>query len=156
MVAAMAEEERETSRSPDRDEHETTDTGEPTAPSIGAHTKIEHVPPEERLEKHDQATEDITGLDKRRAVKGESYGPSKTRVLMSFVVFFAIVGVIFVGLLFLVDQLDQPPDTVEAKAPWSAEDSPQHAPGPVDSRPDGAEGDLGTEQVSSGTAGSGN
>jgi hypothetical protein len=165
MVAAMAEEERETSQSPDRDERETADTGgptftsdsgEPTAPSIGAHTKIEHVPPEERLEGHDQSTEDITGRDKRRAVKGESYGPSRTRVLMSFVVFFAIVGVVFVGLLFLVDQLDQPPDTVEAKAPWSAEDSSQQPPGPVDSRPDGAEGDLGAEQVSSGAAGSGN
>ena len=164
MVGAMADEERET-QSPDRDEGQTTDTderaftsdsGEPTAPSIGAHTKIEHVPPEERLEKHDQATEDITGLDKRRAVKGESYGPSKTRVLMSFVVFFAIVGVVFVGLLFLVGHLDQAPDTVEAKAPWSAEDSPQNVPGQVDSRPDGAEGELGAKQVSSGTAGSDN
>ena len=156
MVVAMASEERDTSRSPDRAERETSDSGEPTAPSIGAHTKIEHIPPEERLAGHDHDTEDAMGRDKRRAVKGESYGPSKTRVLMSFVVFFAIVGVVFVGLLFLVDQLDQPPDTVEAKAPWSAEDSTQHQPVPVDSRPDGAEGELGAEQVSSGTAGSDN
>jgi hypothetical protein len=154
MVVAMAEDQRDTSESPDRPEREPT--SEPTAPSIGAHTKIEHVPPEERLAGHDHDTEDAMGRDKRRAVKGESYGPSRTRVLMSFVVFFAIVGVVFIGLLFLVDQLDQPPDTVEAKAPWSVEDSPQHPAGPIDSRPDGAEGELGAKQVSSGTAGSDN
>ena len=149
MVAAMAEE-RETGGG---DAKVKSETGEPTAPSIGAKTEIEHVPPEERLAGHEHSTVDAVGLDKRRTVKGETYGPTKTRVIMSFVVFFAIVGIVFVGLLFLVDRMDQPPDTVEAKAPWAAEDASQHQPVPVDSRPDGAEGELGAQQVSSGTAG---
>lgn len=120
------------------DERFRSDTGEPTAPSIGAKTKIEHIPPEERLEGHEHSTEDAMGLDKRRAVKGETYGPTKTRVIMSFVVFFAIVGVAFVGLLFLVDRLDQPPDTVEAQAPWAASDATERSPTEIDARPDGA------------------
>ena len=135
MVAGMGEEERDTSRNDTGVEQE---AGEPTAPSIGSKTKIEHVPPEERLAGHEHSPNDAMGLDKRRAVKGESYGPTKTRVIMSFVVFFAIVAVVFVGLLFLVDQLDQPPDTVEAKAPWAAPDAQQAAPKDIDSRPDGA------------------
>jgi hypothetical protein len=135
MVAAMAEEERDTGSGDAKVEQE---KGEPTAPSIGAKTEIDHVPPEERLAGHEHSTEDAMGLDKRRAVKGESYGPTKTRVIMSFVVFFAIVGVVFVGLLFLVDRLDQPPDTVEAKAPWAAPEASQQAPTEIDSRPDGA------------------
>jgi hypothetical protein len=144
----VAEDERNTGGNGERFR---SDTGEPTAPSIGAHTKIEHTPPEERLAGHEHSTEDAMGLDKRRAVKGETYGPTKTRVIMSFVVFFAIVGVIFIGLLFLVDRLDQPPDTVEAQAPWSASEAEQHPPVPIDSRPDGAEGELGEQQVSSGS-----
>jgi hypothetical protein len=143
----VAEDERNTGG----DREHRSDTGEPTAPSIGAHTKIEHVPPEERLAGHEHSTEDAMGLDKRREVKGQTYGPTKTRVIMSFVVFFAIVGVVFIGLLFLVDRLDQPPETVEAKAPWTASDAEQHPPVPIDSRPDGAEGELGEQQVSSGS-----
>lgn len=152
-------------RDDSRDEHETgrdeehdtgsdeSDTAEPTAPSIGTKTKIEHVPPEERLAGHDHATDDAMGLDKRRAVKGETYGPTRTRVIMSFLVFFAIVGIVFVGLLFLVGQLDQAPDTVEAKAPWSSPDAAQEKPVALDERPDGAGGELDEQQTSSGSSG---
>jgi hypothetical protein len=134
----MAEEQRPGGAPDEQGERESGETGEPTAPSIGAKTKIEHIPPEERLEGHEHSTEDAMGLDKRRAVKGETYGPTRTRVIMSFVVFFAIVAVVFVGLLFLVDRVDQPPDTVEAKAPWSASDAEQQVPTDIDARPDGA------------------
>ena len=146
----MGEEERDKSRDDTEVEQE---SGEPAAPSIGAKTKIEHVPPEERLAGHDHDTEDAMGRDKRRQVKGESYGPSRTRVIVSFLVFFAIVGVLFIGLLFAVDKLDQPPDTVQAKAPWAAEGAETHEPAPIDARPDGAEGELGEQQVESGSAG---
>jgi hypothetical protein len=74
-------------------------------------------------------------------------------VILSFLVFFAVVALVFVGLLFLVDQLDQPPETVEAKAPWAAEGAETNAPVPLDERPDGAEGELGSQQISSGSAG---
>jgi hypothetical protein len=117
--------ERETGR-----EH-TSDSGEPAAPSIGARTKIEHIPPEERLKDADHSTEDAMGLEKRRSVTGQAYGPSFQRVIMRFVVFFAIVGVAFIGLLFLVGELDQPPDTVESKAPWAAEEVEQDSSKPL-------------------------
>jgi hypothetical protein len=146
----MGEEERDTSR---RDARVEQESGEPTAPSIGAKTKIDHTPPEERLAGHEHSPEDAMGLDKRRAVKGETYGPTRTRVIMSFLVFFAVVALVFVGLLFLVDQLDQPPETVEAKAPWAAEGAETNPPVPLDERPDGAEGELGSQQISSGSAG---
>jgi hypothetical protein len=154
----MGEEERDKSRDDteveqSRDTEVEQESGEPAAPSIGAKTQIEHVPPEERLAGHDHDTEDAMGRDKRRQVKGESYGPSRTRVIVSFLVFFAIVGVIFIGLLFAVDRLDRPPDTVQAKAPWAAEGAETHEPAPIDARPDGAEGELGEQQVESGSAG---
>jgi hypothetical protein len=95
------------------------DTAEPAAPSIGPQTEIDHTPPEERLAGKEHSTEDAMGLDKRRQVTGGTYGPTRTRVIMRFVVFFAVVAAIFVGLLFLVDQLDQPPESTADKAPWS-------------------------------------
>jgi hypothetical protein len=107
------------------------DSTEPTAPSIGAHTKIDHVPPQERLAGREFSTVDAMGQDKRRSVTGQAYGPSNKRVIMRFVIFFAIVGAIFVGLLFLVDQLDQPPESNPPQAPWSAPDVQQRAPQPL-------------------------
>ncbi|HYU62119.1 MAG TPA: hypothetical protein VEK39_15295 [Solirubrobacterales bacterium] len=107
------------------------ETTEPTAPSIGAHTKIDHVPPQERLAGREFSTVDAMGQEKRRGVTGQTYGPTRQRVIMSFVVFFAIVGVVFIGLLFLVDQLDQPPDSNPAQAPWSAPDAPQKPAQPL-------------------------
>jgi hypothetical protein len=106
-------------------------TEEPAAPSIGPKTEIEHRPPEERLAGKEYAKEDALGLDKRRHVTGGTYGPTRTRVIMRFVVFFAVVGALFVGLLFLVDQLDQPPDEFQDKAPWSAEGAEPRDPDPI-------------------------
>jgi len=110
----------------------TQEHGEPAAPSMGAKTKIaDYVPPAERLEGKEQSDTDAMGRDKRRGVIGEAVGPSRLRVIMTFVVFFAIVGVVFVGLLFLVNQVDQPPDTVTAEAPWSAPDVEQEPSTPL-------------------------
>jgi hypothetical protein len=99
-------------------------TDEPAAPSIGPHTQIEHTPPEERLAGREHSNTDALGLDKRRQVVGGTYGPTRTRVIMRFVVFFAVVGALFVGLLLLVDQLDQPPDTYKDTAPWTGNERP--------------------------------
>jgi cobalamin biosynthesis Mg chelatase CobN len=106
-------------------------TTEPSAPSIGAHTKIEHVPPQERLAGHEFSTVDAMGQDKRREVTGQAYGPSNQRVIMRFVIFFAIVGAIFIGLLFIVGQLDQPPESNPPQAPWSGSDAQQEPPQPL-------------------------
>ena len=107
---------------------ETRSTEEPAAPSIGPKTEIEHKPPEERMAGREHSTEDAMGLDKRRQVTGGTYGPTRTRVIMRFVVFFAIVAAIFVGLLFLVDQLDQPPQSSGDEAPWSGT---ERSPDPI-------------------------
>jgi hypothetical protein len=132
----MAERETDREDTSDSAERETgrehkSDSGEPAAPSIGAHTKIEHIPPEERLAGKEHDTEDAMGLEKRRSVTGEAYGPSTTRVIMRFVVFFAIVGVVFIGLLFLVGQLDQPPENTAVKAPWADENVEQEPSQPL-------------------------
>jgi hypothetical protein len=118
----MAEERREQTSEP---------TSEPAAPSIGARTKIEHIPPEERLAGKEHSKVDAMGLDKYRQVAGGTYGPTRTRVIMRFVVFFAVVALLFVGLLFLVDELDQPPASNPAEAPWSAPDAPQRPSNPL-------------------------
>jgi hypothetical protein len=107
-------------------EQSRTETGENiTAPSIGPDTVIEHTPPEERLAGHDHDTTDARGLDKRRQVKGGSYGPSNQRVIMRFVIFFALVAVALVGLKLGVDQLDKPPSDNAVQAPWAQPNSPQ-------------------------------
>jgi hypothetical protein len=106
-------------------------TEEPAAPSLGPKTEIDYTPPEERLAGQAHSTEDAMGLDKRRQVTGETYGPTRTRVIMRFVVFFAVVGAIFIGLLFLVGELDQPPDEFPDKAPWSVEDAEPRDPDPI-------------------------
>ena len=116
---------------PEPDDDRSQDHDLPSAPSIGAHTTIDHVPPEERLKGHEHSPIDAIGLDKRRQVIGEAVGPSRQRVIMTFVIFFAIVAAVFVGLLFLVGQLDQPPDTNTDQAPWSAPDVEQAPPTPL-------------------------
>ena len=116
---------------PEPDDDRSQDQDLPSAPSIGAHTTIDHVPPEERLAGHDHSTVDAMGLEKRRGVIGESFGPSRQRVILTFVIFFAVVAAIFVGLLFLVDQLDQPPDSNPDAAPWSAPDAQQEPATPL-------------------------
>lgn len=118
-----------------------SETSEPAAPSIGARTKIDHVPPAEREVGKDASATDAMGLEKRRGVIGGAYGPSRSRVILTFVAFFAIVGIVFVGLLVLVNQVDQPPDQQVDKAPWSASDAEQQPSQPIDVRqPIGAEG----------------
>jgi len=118
-----------------------SETSEPAAPSIGSKTKIDHVPPAEREVGKDASDTDAMGRDKRREVIGESYGPSRSRVILSFVAFFAIVGIVFVGLMLLVGQVDKAPDSNPALAPWSAADVEQQPPQDLDTRqPVGAEG----------------
>ena len=129
MEERVPRDEEETEQGePSPNDEDNNDAGEPAAPSIGAKTEIEHVPPQERLAGVEHSSEDAMGLDKRRGVMGETYGPTRQRVILSFVVFFAIVAALFIGLLFLVNQLDQPPDSNPDKAPWSAPDVQQAPP----------------------------
>lgn len=118
-----------TTDSPERPEHAAIrqDEGLPTAPSIGPHTHIEHVPPEERLAGHDYSDVDAMGLSKRRSVVGGTYGPTRTRIIATFATFFAVVAVLAIGFFLLAKELDQPPDSNPDEAPWSVPDAPQNA-----------------------------
>jgi hypothetical protein len=101
------------------------------APSIGPHTEIEYVPPEERLD-HDKISDtDAMGLDKRRHVVGGSYGPSLARQASMYGIFIAVVAALTIGFIVLANELDQPPETYADEAPWAQPDAPQRASEPL-------------------------
>lgn len=74
---------------------------------------------------------DAMGLDKRREVIGQVYGPTRTRIVVRFVIFIAVVIVLLVAAKLAVDQLDKPPATNAAEAPWAQPDAPQRPPKPL-------------------------
>ena len=102
-----------------------------SAPSLGPNTVIEREPPQERLARHEQSDVDARGKDKRRAVVGQSYGPSAKRQLVLYGIFLAVVVALVIGGKILIDTLDQPPDTNANAAPWGQPGAPQHAPRPL-------------------------
>lgn len=114
---AMEEEKRPT---PDAEGRSGPDdlSGTP-APSIGPNTTFEREAPEERLARHEQSDVDALGLDKRREVVGHSYGPSAAKQASLYGIFIAIAAAVVIGFILLAGKLDQPPDKVEAKAPWT-------------------------------------
>lgn len=105
--------------------------GEFTAPSVGPNTVIERRPPEERLDFDKISDVDAMGRDKRRTVVGGSYGPTRTRVFATFATFFAVLAAVLVGLYFLAQELDQPPEENVDQAPWSAPAAEQSPPRPL-------------------------
>jgi hypothetical protein len=103
------------------------------APSLGPNTVLEkREPVEERLARHEQSTEDAMGKDKRRAVVGQSYGPSKTRQLTLYGIFLAVVVAVLIGGALLVNALDTPVGKqVPQSAPWAQPNAHQHPPKPL-------------------------
>ena len=101
------------------------------APSIGPNTVIDRKPPEERLDFDKISDTDAVGKDKRREVVGGTYGPTRTRVIGTFVAFIAVVAALCVGFYFLAQELDQPPSENPDVAPWSAAEAPQTPPKPL-------------------------
>jgi hypothetical protein len=118
---------------------EVVDISDTTAPSVGPNTVFEREPPEQRLAKHQPSDVDAMGLDKRREVVGQSYGPSFTRQATMYGIFLAVLAALVIGGTLLADELDQPPDEIKAEAPWTGTDEPA---GPIDFRP---AGDIPTE-----------
>jgi hypothetical protein len=149
MFSAMAEEERNKADEPEAADAEGSATDEVeqgvdeehphlkrekagiSGPSIGPDTIIEREPPEDRLARHEQSEVDAMGKDKRRDVVGQSYGPSKTRQLTLYGIALAVIAVLAIGGKLLADELDQPPDTIEPKAPWAEQDARQIPPKPL-------------------------
>ena len=107
------------------------DASDITAPSIGPDTKIEREPPEERLARHEQSTEDAMGLDKHREVTGRSYGPSRARQATLYGIALAVIVLLVAGGIFATNQLDQPPDDQQDEAPWSQPDADQRPVEPL-------------------------
>jgi hypothetical protein len=77
-----------------------------TAPERG---DGEHIGPEN----------DAMGLDKRRPVVGQGYGPSKGRQLLYYGIFLAFLVLLYFGGKFAIDKLDQAPSHNPATAPWA-------------------------------------
>jgi hypothetical protein len=74
---------------------------------------------------------DAVGLDKRRQVKGGTYGPTRARIATRFAILIAVVAALAVGAKIAVDELDQPPKSTSAEAPWAEPDAPQREPNPL-------------------------
>ena len=102
------------------------------APSIGPNTKIEYVPPEERLDRDKISDTDAMGLDKRRQVVGGSYGPSLGRQATLYGIFLAVIAALTIGFIVLANQLDKPPETYADEAPWAQPQSAQRPPEPLE------------------------
>ena len=121
--------ERDSRESGETIEQDISDT---TAPSIGPHTVIEHVPVEERLAQHEQSNVDAMGLDKRREVVGGQYGASATKQIALYGTALAIIVALVVGFIILAGELDKPPKTTSDEAPWSNPDAPQTPVSPLE------------------------
>ena len=82
----------------------------------------------------EQSDVDAMGLDKRREVVGQSYGPSASRQLTMYGIFLAVLAALAIGGKLLVDELDKAPDDVKAEAVWKDNNI---KPAPIDFRPSG-------------------
>ena len=103
-----------------------------SAPSLDPKTTIEREPVEERLARHEQSEVDAMGLDKRRPVIGQSYGPGKARQFAVYLGFLAVVAVLVVGGIILVGNLDKPVGKdVPNAAPWAKHGVKQIKPKPI-------------------------
>jgi hypothetical protein len=74
---------------------------------------------------------DAVGLDKRRQVKGGTYGPTRARVAARFAIFAAVVAPPAGAATNPVDELDKAPKSTSAEAPWAQPDAPQREPRPL-------------------------
>jgi hypothetical protein len=111
---------------------ETIDISDTVAPSVGPHTTVTRRVHEEGAGEHAPSDVDAMGLDKRREVMGQSYGPSLGKQAMLYGITLAVLAALVIGGKVLADKLDEPPATVEDTAPWAAADAQQRKPAPID------------------------
>jgi hypothetical protein len=100
-------------------------------PSMGPHTDLSQFLEgrEESLHKAEEASDvDAMGRDKRRQIVGGTYGPTKTRLIVTFTATIAVIGGIGAGLYLLAKNADQPPEQISREAPWAESDAPQNRP----------------------------
>jgi hypothetical protein len=110
-------------------------TGDAAAgPSLGPHTDLEAFQEgrEESLEKAAHASDtDAMGLDKRREIVGGTYGMTRAKLAVLYTTVVVVIAAAAVGLYLLAKDLDQPPEKVNAEAPWAEENAPQRSPGRI-------------------------
>ena len=123
--------EDEASAKSEEEKQKELDEFHPTAPSLGPHTVIDRPPPEERLAKHDQSDVDAMGKDKRRAVVGGKYGPTKARQAALYGIAVAVIVLLAIGAKLLISSQDKFPSKVQAQAPWAQQDAKQVPPKPL-------------------------
>lgn len=86
----------------------------------------------DEAKQHEQSDVDAMGQDKRRAVVGHSYGPTRRRQLMFFVMVGGVFLLLIGGSIAAIKAFDQPEDNYPDKAPWSqaaaADNPPVHGP----------------------------
>jgi hypothetical protein len=90
-----------------------------TAPSSPDIRKLHLMEPSEEAKAHVPSEVDAMGKDKRRAVVGHSYGPSRRSQILFFVAVGAIIAILVGGYSAAISAFDQPPDEYSDKAPWS-------------------------------------
>jgi hypothetical protein len=110
---------------------ETIDISDTVAPSVGPHSTFTR---KAHVEGHETSDVDAMGLDKRRAVVGESYAPSFGRQATMYGIFLAVLAALVIGGKLLADELDQPPAETKDEAVWTGNDL---KPTDIDSRPSG-------------------
>lgn len=81
----------------------------------------------EKLEAHELHSSDVDamGQNKRRAVIGHSYGPSKKSQALFFVAVGAVMAILIGGYIVAIGEFDQPEDSYADQAPWSQADAEQ-------------------------------
>lgn len=121
---------RESNSSSESDDKD-NDAAGITAPSIGPNTKIDHRPPDERIDLEKISNIDAMGLDKRRQVGGQRYGASPAKQAAVYGGALAVIIALVIGGKLLTDELDQaPPEGEVAEAPWA--DAEQKQPPRID------------------------
>ena len=96
-----------------------------TAPSAANIKDLDKFEASDEAKEHQPSDVDALGQDKRRAVIGHSYGPSKKRQLAFFGIVALIVAILAGGAYAAVQAFDQPEDTYADEAPWSQPDAQQ-------------------------------
>lgn len=103
-----------------KDSQETTRGTAPSAPDLDKLERFEAHP-----DPNQQSDVDAMGQDKRRAVVGHSYGPSRKSQVLFFIAVAAFLLIVIGGSFAAIAAFDQPPDEYPDEAPWSEADATQ-------------------------------
>jgi hypothetical protein len=98
-----------------------------TAPSSANLDKLERFEPSEEAKQHEPSDVDAMGQDKRRAVVGHSYGPTRRSQIIFFVLVGAVAVLLIGGSFAAIKAFDQPEDSYADKAPWAQAGSENNA-----------------------------